>query len=239
MEILQRNPSMLTIIGILLVCSICFIPYVNSISCYRCDALDRKVSDCPGWMRRPIDSVLDLHDKGGLYTHCVDVRLANGTVLHQDVVPTLPTCKPSFIQTWHDILVKRYDMEVIIICCKWNKCNGHEDPTVRGAFGTKHGGNTSIPAGPTVRAALGTKHGGNNSIPSEPTVRSPFGTKHGENTSIPAGPTVRAALGTKHGRNISIPSGPAIRAAFGTKHGGNNNILVLSLPILLITVITW
>ena len=239
MEILQRNPSMLTIIGILLVCSICFIPYVNSISCYRCDALDRKVSDCPGWMRRPIDSVLNLHDKGGLYTHCVDVRLANGTVLHQDVVPTLPTCKPKFIQTWHDILVKRYDMEVSIICCKWNKCNGHEDPTVRGAFGTKRGGNTSIPAGPTVRAALGTKHGGNNIIPSEPTVRSPFGTKHGENTSIPAGPTVRAALGTKHGRNISIPSGPAIRAAFGTKHGGNNSILVLSLPILLITVIAW
>ena len=141
MEILQRISSMLTIIGTLLVCCGCFIPYVDSISCYRCDALDSKVSDCPGWMRRPINSVLDLHDRGGLYTHCVDVRLANGTVLHQDVVPTLPTCKASFIQTWHDTLVKRYDMEVSIICCEWNKCNG---PNARAAFGPKYGGSNSM-----------------------------------------------------------------------------------------------
>ena len=137
MDILQRISSMLTIIGTLLVCCGCFIPYVDSISCYRCDALDSKVSDCPGWMRRPINSVLDLHDRGGLYTHCVDVRLANGTVLHQDVVPTFPTCKASFIQTWHDTLVKTYDMEVSIICCEWNKCNG---PNARAAFGPKYGG---------------------------------------------------------------------------------------------------
>ena len=141
MEILQRISSMLTIMGTLLVCCGCFIPYVDSISCYRCDALDSKVSDCPGWMRRPINSVLDLHDRGGLYTHCVDVRLANGTVLHQDVVPTLPTCKASFIQTWHDTLVKRYDMEVSIICCEWNKCNG---PNARAAFGPKYGGSNSM-----------------------------------------------------------------------------------------------
>jgi hypothetical protein len=141
MEFLQRITSMLTIIGTLLVCCGCFIPYVDSISCYRCDALDSKTSDCPGWMRRPINSVLDLHDRGGLYTHCVDVRLANGTVLHQDVVPTLPTCKASFIQTWHDTLVKTYDMEVSIICCEWNKCNG---PNARAAFGPKYGGGNSI-----------------------------------------------------------------------------------------------
>ena len=137
MEILQRITSMLTIIGTLLVCCGCLIPYVDSISCYRCDALDSKVSDCPGWMRRPINSVLDLHDRGGLYTHCIDVRLANGTVLHQDVVPTLPTCKPGFIQTWHDTLVKEYNMEVSIICCEWNKCNG---PNARAAIGPKYGG---------------------------------------------------------------------------------------------------
>ena len=140
MEILQRISSMLTIIGTLLVCCGCFIPYVDSISCYRCDALDSKVSDCPGWVRRPINSVLDLRDRGGLYTHCVDVRLANGTVLHQDVVPTLPTCKASFIQTWHDSLVKRYQMEVSIICCEWNRCNG---PNARAAFGTKYGGSNN------------------------------------------------------------------------------------------------
>ena len=141
MEMLQRISSMLTIIGTLLVCCGCFIPYVDSISCYRCDALDSKVSDCPGWMRRPINSMIDLHDRGGLYTHCVDVRLANGTVLHQDVVPTLPTCKASFIQTWHDTLVKRYDMEVSIICCEWDRCNG---PNARAAFGPKYGGSNSM-----------------------------------------------------------------------------------------------
>ena len=140
MELLSRISSMLTIIGTLLVCCGCFIPYVDSISCYRCDALDSKKSDCPGWVRRPINSVLDLHDRGGLYTHCIDVRLSNGTVLHQDVVPTFPTCKASFIQTWHDTLVKRYDMEVSIICCEWNKCNG---PNARAAFGTKYGGSNS------------------------------------------------------------------------------------------------
>jgi hypothetical protein len=75
-----------------------------------------------------------------LYTHCVDVRLANGTVLHQDVVPTLPFCKASFIQTWHDNMVKRYEMEVSIICCEWNRCNG---PNARAAFGTKYGGSNS------------------------------------------------------------------------------------------------
>ena len=141
MDILLRIPSMVTIMGTLLVCCGCFIYYGDSISCYRCDALDSKVSDCPGWMRRPIHSVIDLHDRGGLYTHCVDVRLANGTVLHQDVVPTLPTCKASFIQTWHDTLVKRYDMEVSIICCEWNKCNG---PNARAALGPKYGGSNSM-----------------------------------------------------------------------------------------------
>ena len=134
MDILQRISSVFFIISVLLVCCGCFIPYVDSISCYRCDALDSKKSDCPGWVRRPINSVLDLGDRGGLYTHCIDVRLANGTVLHQDVVPTLPSCKASFIQTWHDTLVKRYSMEVSIICCEWNRCNG---PNARAAFGSK------------------------------------------------------------------------------------------------------
>merc|ERR1719361_3343255 len=46
-------------------------------------------------MRRPINSVLDLHDRGGLYTHCVDVRLANGTVLHQDVYQHCQPVKPA------------------------------------------------------------------------------------------------------------------------------------------------
>ena len=134
---------MLTIIGTILFCCGCFIPYVESISCYRCDALDSKKSDCPGWVRRPINSVLDLHDRGGLYTHCIDVRLSNGTVIHQDVVPTFPTCKASFIQSWHDALVKTYDTEVSIICCEWNRCNGPNEREWNREWrrnGTKYGG---------------------------------------------------------------------------------------------------
>ena len=55
----------------------------QALLCYRCDALHQPKSDCPGWHRRPIDSLRDLGDRGGLYTHCVDIRLANGTVLYQ------------------------------------------------------------------------------------------------------------------------------------------------------------
>ena len=61
--------------------------FVSGLLCYRCDGLNQAVSDCPGWHRRPVDSLRDLGDRGGLYTHCVDIRLANGTVLYQDMHP--------------------------------------------------------------------------------------------------------------------------------------------------------
>ena len=55
----------------------------NALLCYRCDGLNQATSDCPGWHRRPVDSLRDLQDRGGLYTHCIDIRLANGTVIYQ------------------------------------------------------------------------------------------------------------------------------------------------------------
>lgn len=124
MGTLQTITSMLTIIVTMLVCCGCFITHVNSISCYRCDALEKERSDCPGWHRRAINSVMDLGDRGGLYTHCLDIRLANGTVLHQDVVPAQPACKSSFIQTWKLTLQRTYQQHVSIICCDWSRCNG-------------------------------------------------------------------------------------------------------------------
>lgn len=92
--------------------------------CYRCDALNNPTSNCPGWHRRPIDSLRDLGDRGGLYTHCVDIRLANGTVLYQDLSPERPTCVGNFLAVWREKLVKEYKMEVSVICCEWNRCNG-------------------------------------------------------------------------------------------------------------------
>jgi len=119
------DASMLTLLlSTLFVSCGCFFSHVDSISCYKCDALDSPKSDCPGWNRRAVNSIMDLHDRGGLYTHCVDVRLANGTVLHQDVVPALPMCKSSFIQTWRSDLMKRYSQHVSIMCCEWSRCNG-------------------------------------------------------------------------------------------------------------------
>ena len=100
----SRISSMLTVLLSLLVSCGCFFNLADSISCYRCDALDSPKSDCPGWNRRAVNSIMDLRDRGGLYTHCVDVRLANGTVLHQDVVPALPMCKSSFLTTWKNDL---------------------------------------------------------------------------------------------------------------------------------------
>ena len=47
---------------------------------------------CPGWHRRPVDTYLDLKDRGGLFTHCLEIKLANGTVLRQDAVPEKPSC---------------------------------------------------------------------------------------------------------------------------------------------------
>ena len=92
--------------------------------CYRCDALNNPTSNCPGWHRRPIDSLRDLGDRGGLYTHCVDIRLANGTVLYQDLSPESPACVGNFLAVWREKLVKEYKMDVSVICCEWNRCNG-------------------------------------------------------------------------------------------------------------------
>ncbi len=65
-----------------------------------------------------------LGDRGGLYTHCVDIRLANGTVLYQDMHPARPTCVGSFLSVWREKLVKEFQQEVSVICCEWNRCNG-------------------------------------------------------------------------------------------------------------------
>lgn len=96
----------------------------NALLCYRCNALNNPTSNCPGWHRRPVDSLRDLQDRGGLYTHCIDIRLANGTVIYQDMTPAMPTCEGNFLSIWKEKLVREYKMDVSTICCEWNRCNG-------------------------------------------------------------------------------------------------------------------
>ena len=97
---------------------------VQSISCYKCDALDKEPSDCPGWNRSAVHSVRDLGDKNGFYSQCIDIRLPDNTILRQDLMPSHPTCKQSFIKTWKNQLEKQFKTDVTITCCGENMCNG-------------------------------------------------------------------------------------------------------------------
>ena len=95
----------------------------DTIMCYKCDALDQP-SDCPGFHRKPLDTFMDLNDKGGLYTHCVEIRLGNGTILHQGPYPEKPLCQHDFKLIWKQTLANRYKQRVYVRCCDYNMCNG-------------------------------------------------------------------------------------------------------------------
>ena len=94
-----------------------------AIKCYQCDALEQP-SDCPGWHRPPIDTYKDKKDRGGLFTHCVEIKLANGTVLHQGPYPENPSCGAQFKQVWKLMLSNRFKQHVSVRCCDYNMCNG-------------------------------------------------------------------------------------------------------------------
>ena len=101
-----------------------FIKQVTSISCFVCDALEKQISDCPGWDRLPVHSITNLGDRNGFYTHCLDIRLADNTILHQNIIPYLPTCRPDFLMIWKASLEKQYRINITITCCDYNVCNG-------------------------------------------------------------------------------------------------------------------
>jgi hypothetical protein len=96
----------------------------EAIVCYQCDALNKPVSDCPGWHRRPIDTFIDKNDRGGLFSHCVEIRLRNGTIVHQDAYPDSPTCNADFKDIWRQTLENRFQQRVSVRCCESNMCNG-------------------------------------------------------------------------------------------------------------------
>ena len=95
-----------------------------AIICFECDAIESPRNNCPGWHRAPIDTFIDRHDKGGLFTHCVEIRLANGTVIHQGAYPESPSCGSTFKQVWRQTLEGQFKQRVRIRCCDHNMCNG-------------------------------------------------------------------------------------------------------------------
>lgn len=101
-----------------------FFKQVTSISCFVCDALEKQISDCPGWDRLPVHSITTLRDRNGFYTHCLDVRLADNTILYQNIIPYSPTCRPDFLKIWKASLEKQYRTNITITCCDYNDCNG-------------------------------------------------------------------------------------------------------------------
>ena len=107
---------------------------VSTISCFVCDALEKQISDCPGWDRLPVHSITNLGDKNGFYTHCLDVRLEDNTVLHQNIIPYSPTCRSDFIMIWKESLEKQYKTNITITCCDYNGCNG---PIMRRSIASK------------------------------------------------------------------------------------------------------
>ena len=104
-----------------------YFPRAHSISCFKCDLIERGNSDCPGWDRLPVNSITNLGDRNGFYTHCLDVRLADGTVIHQNVIPSRPTCRPDFLKMWKSSLESQFKTNVTITCCGFNECNGPRD----------------------------------------------------------------------------------------------------------------
>ena len=82
--------------------------------CYKCNEIDKPYVPCPGWHRRPVDTYLDLKDRGGLYTHCLEIKLANGTVIRQDAVPEKPSCESRFRRVWQQTLGMDYRMRVSV-----------------------------------------------------------------------------------------------------------------------------
>lgn len=96
------------------------------LSCYRCDV--KHNLSCPGWTRDPVDTVKDLGDNNGLYTHCVTVTLKDGTIVEQNPYPGNTHCKDKFVESWQYLLNQEYNQEVEVLCCEGDTCNGNPEP---------------------------------------------------------------------------------------------------------------
>jgi len=94
----------------------------SGLKCYGCD--EEKNQTCPGWSRGVVDTVADLGDQLGLYTHCVTVELGDGRIVNQGPYPGDTHCAPTFLDAWAQHLNAKWNQEVEIRCCTEDHCNG-------------------------------------------------------------------------------------------------------------------
>lgn len=110
---------MLTLMLVLV--SLMQLSIVTSLKCYHCDVASNIT--CPGYDRPPIDSLETKLDIVGLFNHCVTVKLADGSIIEQNIYPGSTHCQEIFLQSWKLLLNSQWNQEVFIECCTEDLCN--------------------------------------------------------------------------------------------------------------------
>ena len=59
--------------------------------------------------RPPIDSVKTKLDVVGLFNHCVTVKLADGSIIEQNIYPGSTHCQEIFLQSWKMLLNSQWN----------------------------------------------------------------------------------------------------------------------------------
>ena len=63
----------------------------------------------PYQFRPPIDSVETKLDIVGLFNHCVTVKLADGSIIEQNIYPGSTHCQEIFLQSWKLLLNSQWN----------------------------------------------------------------------------------------------------------------------------------
>ena len=93
---------------------------LEALQCYHCDTASNIT--CPGWQRPPIDTVSLTWSVDPPLYHCVTVKLADGTIIKQNIYPS-NHCQEIFIKQWKMLLHSQWNQEVLIDCCAGDLCN--------------------------------------------------------------------------------------------------------------------
>ena len=68
--------------------------------------------------RPPIDSVETKLDIVGLFNHCVTVKLADGSIIEQNIYPGSTHCQEIFLQSWKLLLNSQWNQVSQFIWCE-------------------------------------------------------------------------------------------------------------------------
>ncbi len=97
-----------------------------ALECLNCDTIkaDWSPRGCFEENVGIVDTIRDLGDLSGMFNRCVDIKMANGSVLQLGVYPGYPTCGKKFLETWKKSLERRFETEISVTCCDFDLCNG-------------------------------------------------------------------------------------------------------------------